>query len=197
MLTGIHNETFNNLQLNAGAFVRDFDYTQYKDKEALKTAFASLLETGEGLLGMTRGGGTFQCEPTLRNIEGDGLRSPFVGGTVNDGWTVKLTGTLLEITPENFAAAMMCADKPETSGNATTIKLRTAIKREDYIPKICWIGDTSQGYMLIEIQNALNVTGAKFTFTDKGEGTLPFEFKAHQANATNQDYAPCTVVFLT
>lgn len=197
MLTGIHNETFNNLQLNAGAFVRDFDYTQYKDKAALKTAFAALLETGEGLLGMTRGGGTFQCAPTLRNIEGDGLRSPFVGGTVNDGWTVKLTGTLLEITPENFAAAMMCADKPETSGSATTIKLRTAIKREDYIPKICWIGDTSQGYMLIEIQNALNVTGANFTFTDKGEGTLPFEFQAHQANATNQDYAPCTVVFLT
>lgn len=197
MLTGIHNETFNNLQLNAGAFVRDFDYTQYKDKAALKTAFAALLETGEGLLGMTRGGGTFQCTPTLRNIEGDGLRSPFVGGTVNDGWTVKLTGTLLEITPENFAAAMMCADKPETSGNATAIKLRTAIKREDYIPKICWIGDTSQGYMLIELQNALNVTGANFTFTDKGEGTLPFEFQAHQANATNQDYAPCTVVFLT
>jgi hypothetical protein len=197
MLTGIHNETFNNLQLNAGAFVRDFDYTQYKDKAALKTAFAALLETGEGLLGMTRGGGTFQCTPTLRNIEGDGLRSPFVGGTVNDGWTVKLTGTLLEITPENFAAAMMCADKPETSGNATTIKLRTAIKREDYITKICWIGDTSQGYMLIELQNALNVTGANFTFTDKGEGTLPFEFQAHQANATNQDYAPCTVVFLT
>lgn len=197
MLTGIHNETFNNLQLNSGAFVRDFDYTQYNSASALKTAFLALLETGEGLLGMTRGGGTFQCTPTLRSIEGDGLRSPFVGGTVNDGWTVKLTGTLLEITPENFAAAMMCADKPETAGNATTIKLRTAIKREDYIPKICWIGDTSQGYMLIELQNALNVTGANFTFTDKGEGTLPFEFQAHQANATNQDYAPCTVVFLT
>lgn len=196
MLTGIHNETFNNLQLNSGAFVRDFDYTQYASAEALKTAFAALLESGEGLLGMTRGGGTFQCTPTLRNIEGDGLRSPFVGGTVNDGWTVKLTGTLLEITPENFAAAMMCADKPETTGNATTIKLRTAIKREDYIPKICWIGDTSKGYMLIELQNALNVTGANFTFTDKGEGTLPFEFQAHQANATSQDYAPCTVVFL-
>ena len=34
-----------------------------------------------------------------------------------------------------------------------------------------------------------------YTFTDKGEGTLPFEFHAHQASLEDQEYAPCRIVF--
>jgi hypothetical protein len=41
----------------------------------------------------------------------------------------------------------------------------------------------------------LNLTGANFTFTDKGEGTLPFEFQAHQADLSNMAYAPVSLVF--
>lgn len=196
MTTGIHNETFKNLQLNAGAFLADFDYAQHTTLSALKAAIAELIETNDGtLLGLTQGGGTFQCTPTLRNIEGDGIRSSFVGGTVNDGWTVKLTGTMKEITPGNFQRALISADK-ETSGELTTLTVRTAIKDEDYIPSICWVGDTAKGLVLIALENALNTVGATFTFTDKGEGTIPFEFQAHQKDATNQDTAPCKVIFL-
>ena len=46
-----------------------------------------------------------------------------------------------------------------------------------------------------ELENALNIAGATFTFTDKGEGTIPFEFQGHQSNALQQEYAPCTLVF--
>lgn len=196
MTTGIHNGTFNNLQLNAGAFLRNFDHTALTDAAAVKAALAALIESNDGqLLGMTQGGGTFQCTPTIRNIEGDGIRSPFVGGTVNDGWEVKLTTTLKEITPGNFKDALMSADVT-TSGSKTTLTVRTAITEEDYIPRLCWVGDTSEGLVLIELDNALNVAGATLTFTDKGEGTIPVEFKAHHANATNQEEAPCRVIFL-
>lgn len=196
MTTGIHNETFKNLQLNAGAFLRDFDYDSYTTVAALKEAIAGLIATNDGtLLGMTQGGGTFQCTPDMRNIEGDGLRAAFVGGTVNDGWTVKLTGTLKEITPGNMADSLISADK-ETTGNVTKITVRTDIKDEDYISNLVWVGDTARGLMLIALKNVLNIAGATFTFTDKGEGTIPFEFQAHQADATNQEYAPCEVIFL-
>ena len=196
MITGIHNATFDNLQLNAGAFLRDFDYASHKTVEALKAAITGLLESNDGtLLGMTQGGGTFQCSPTIRNIEGDGLRAPFVGGTVNDGWTVKLTGTLKEITPGNFKAALMSADH-NTVGQVTTVKVRTAIKKDDYIPSMVWVGDTARGMMLIALKNVLNIAGATFTFTDKGEGTIPFEFQAHQESAVDQEFAPCEVIFL-
>lgn len=197
MTTGIHNGTFNNLQLNAGAFLRNFDHSELSTAAEVKAAIAALLENNNNdtLLGMTQGGGTFQCTPTMRNIEGDGLRAPFVGGTVNDGWTVKLTTTVKEITPKNFKDALISADMT-TDGNKTIITPRTPIKEEDYIPKMTWIGDTSLGFLMIELDNALNTVGATLTFTDKGEGTLPFEFQAHHATATNQDEAPCRVIFL-
>lgn len=195
MTTGIHNATFANLQLNAGAFFAGMDYKSYATVAELKAAIVAKLESGEGLVGMTMGGGTFVAEPTIRNIEGDGIRSPFVGGSVNDGWNVRLTGTMKEITPANFARTLISADV-ETDGKKTTITARTTIKEEDYISDFCWIGDTAKGYVLIGLDNALNTAGATLTFTDKGEGTIPFEFVAHQANAVDQETAPFVVIFL-
>ena len=61
---------------------------------------------------------------------------------------------------------------------------------------MCWVGDTSdQGFVLINLDNVINLTGANFTFTDKGEGTLPFEFQAHHKELKNMKYAPCEIVF--
>lgn len=81
------------------------------------------------------------------------------------------------------------------SGSKTTIKIRTDLKETDYIEKLCWFGDTSQGVVLIALDNALNTTGMTLTFTDKGEGTLPFEFHAHQSSVENMEYAPCEIIF--
>ena len=90
----------------------------------------------------------------------------------------------------------MCATvTDDTGGKMHTIRVRTDIADGDYIPKLCWVGDTSEGFVLIELSNALNITGANFTFTDKGEGTLPVEFTAHQASLDDMEYAPCQIVF--
>jgi hypothetical protein len=194
MTTGLTPQTFENLQLNAGVFLKDFDHSEIDSPDALADAVIAALESREGVLGATRGGGTFTCAPSIRNIEADGKRSEFVGSTVNDGWTVRLSTTLLEATPENFKDALMTADVT-TTGNVTKVQPRTAIKKEDYISHLCWIGDTAKGLMLIELDNALNIDGASFTFTDKGEGTLPVNFMAHQSNMLNQEEAPCRVLF--
>lgn len=194
MITGLRPETFENLQTNAGVFLKNFDWSTFTTVEALEEAILGKLEAEEGILGATIGGGSFQCTPTIRNIEADGMRYSIVGSTVNDMWTVKLTGTMKECRPENFKDALICADL-ETSGNVTKIKVRTDIKAEDYIDSLCWVGDTSKGFVLIELKNALNLTGAKFTFTDKGEGTLPFEFQAHAKNLADMEYAPVEIVF--
>jgi len=194
MITGLRPETFENLQTNAGVFLKNFDWSEFTTVEALEEAILGKLEAEEGILGATIGGGSFQCTPTIRNIEADGMRYPIVGSTVNDMWTVKLTGTMKECRPENFKDALICADL-ETSGNVTKIKVRTDIKAEDYIDSLCWVGDTSKGFVLIELKNALNLTGANFTFTDKGEGTLPFEFQAHAKNLADMEYAPVEIVF--
>ena len=194
MTTALTASTYENLQLNAGLFLRGFDFSTAATAAQLRLLVADAIAEGSCIIGATRGGGTFQCTPNLRAIEADGQRSPTVGATVNDGWTVKLTGTMLEITPDNFAAALICADV-DKQGSLTTIRARREITQDDYIPTLCWIGDTSRGFVLIELTNALNIKGAAFTFTDKGEGTLPFEFQAHQDADADQDYAPFRIVF--
>lgn len=194
MITGLRSATFEKLQLNAGVFLKNFAYSSATDSGKLEELVLAALEAGTGVLGATRGGGTFECTPEIRNIDADGMRYQFKGSTVNDLWTIKLTTTLLEITPDNFADALMCADKT-VSGKKTTLKVRTDINATDYIDSLCWIGDTSKGMVLIDLKNALNLTGATFTFTDKGEGTLPVEFQAHQADLTDQSHAPFEIVF--
>lgn len=194
MTTGLRAETFENIQLNAGVFLQGFKYDTATDAATLKALIATAIESGTGVLGATRGGGSFECTPEIRTIEADGMRYPFKGSTVNDLWTVKLKTTLLETTPDNFARALMCADV-ETTGGKTTVRVRTNIELTDYQDSICWIGDTSKGYVLIKLDNALNLTGASFTFTDKGEGTLPVEFQAHNASLEDQEHAPFEIVF--
>ena len=194
MLTGLRPETFENLQLNAGVFLKNFNHSDIADVDALETAVLAALEAGTNILGATIGGGTFQATPETRSIEVDGMRYQFKGSTIVDSWNIRLTGTMKEITPENFKDALISADITN-NGAKKVVRVRTDIEDGDYIPTLCWVGDTSKGAVLIELSNALNTTGANFTFTDKGEGTLPFEFVAHQASLNDSQYAPFQIVF--
>lgn len=194
MLTGLRPETFDNLQLNAGVFLLNFDHAAINDKAALEEAVLAAMEGNTGVLGATIGGGNFNCTTEMRTIEADGMRYPFVGSTVNDMWTVELSTTLKEVTADNFALALAAADVTKNGGK-TIISVRTDIKKTDYKQKLCWIGDTSKGFVLIELDNALNTAGAAFTFSDKSEGTIPVTFKAHVADLKSQGNAPCRVIF--
>lgn len=194
MTTGLDSASFQNLQLNAGVFLKKFDYSSITTVEALKTAIAEAMENAENRLGATRGGGSFQAVPQTRNIEADGKRYEFIGSTVYDYWDIHMTGTLLETTPGNVRDVLSSADAV-TEGKVTKLTLRTQPKEEDYMDLV-WIGDTSKGLMLIGLQNALNTAGMNFTFTDKGEGTLPFDFRAHQEKVNDYDTAPVDIIFL-
>lgn len=196
MTTGLRASTFENLQLNAGMFLANFDYSTATDAATLGALLKTEREktSGSALIGATRGGGTFVCTPNTRSIEADGKREEWKGSSVNDGWTIKLTTTLLEINADNLKRSFGTADVTDTE-KKHTIKIRTDIKDADYIDSLVWVGDTSKGYVLIAIKNALNTAGATLTWTDKGEGTIPVEFTAHQDGLETDGYAPCDVIF--
>ena len=196
MTTGLRASTFENLQLNAGMFLANFDYSTATDAATLGALLKTEREktSGSALIGATRGGGTFVCTPNTRSIEADGKREEWKGSSVNDGWTIKRTTTLLEINATNLKRAFGTADVTDTE-KKHTIKIRTDIKDADYIDSLVWVGDTSKGYVLIAIKNALNTAGATLTWTDKGEGTIPVEFTAHQDGLETDGYAPCEVIF--
>ena len=171
---------------------------QQGDTEALETLILGELDkpNNPNVLGATRGGGTFQCTPTTRYIDADGLRAPAKAALVVEGWDIRLTTTLLEIRVGTFMDALMCADK-ETKGGVTTLKVRENVAEKDFIESLVWFGDTSKGAMLIEMYNAINMSGANFTFTDRGEGTLPVEYHAHVGTVgmKGDGYLPVKVVF--
>ena len=192
----IRAAAFENLQLNAGIFLTDLDYSSISDATALKTAIASAVTAGTTILGVTRGGGTFTVSRETRTPEVDGMRYPYKGGDFVDSADAYLSGTLLEVNATNFKRLLGAGDIA-TSGKKTTVTMRTAINKDtDYITKLCWIGDISDGRLvLIELDNAFNTSDFSLTFTDKGEGTMTFEFHARQASVTDYDSAPFRVVF--
>lgn len=193
----IRSEAFQNLQLNAGIFLVDYDYSAITDATALKSALATLVSgNSDKILGVTRGGGSFTVTREIRTPEVDGMRYPFKGADFVDSVDAYLSGTLLEIVPVNLKRILGTSDAT-TSGKKTTIKMRTAIDKDtDYIESLVWIGDLSDGrVVLINLDNAFNTSDFSLTFTDKGEGTMTFEFHARQADVLDYDYAPFEVVF--
>lgn len=194
-ITSMRPDTYTNLQLNDGVFLEGFVYESIENVDALKTAIANALKNKTGVIGATKGGGALEITPTLREIEPDGYRGPMIGSTVNDAWTVKMRGTMMEITADNFKRVLMSSEvTPNTK--KTVVKVRNDIKAEDYIKSIVWVGKTSKGAILVDLQNVLNTNGATLTFADKSEGTIPFEFLAHAGEEGYTEYAPVTIIFL-
>lgn len=196
MTSPIRADAFNNLQLNAGIFLTGFSYSSITDATALKTAIASAVTAGTNILGVTRGGGTFTVTRETRTPEVDGMRYPFKGSDFVDSIDAYLSTTLLEVSADNFKKLLASGDS-STSGKKTTVTMHTAIDPDtDYITSLCWVGDISDGRMvLIELDNAINTADFSMTFTDKGEGTLAAEFHARQASVNDYDNAPFRVVF--
>ena len=186
---------FDHLQLNAGIFLVNYDYSEIADADALRAAIKTTLNDETKILGVTRGGGTFNVTRESRTPEVDGMRYPFKGADFVDSADAYLSTTLLEVNPTNFKRLLATGDTT-TSGKKTTVTMHTAIQSTDYINKLCWVGDIADGRLvLIELDNAINTADFTLTFTDKGEGTLAAEFHARQAAVNDYDNAPFRVVF--
>lgn len=195
MTSPIRTDTFKKLQLNAGIFIKNLDYSSIADASALKTAIQTAVTAGTNILGATRGGGTFTVTRELRTPEVDGMRYPFKGSDFVDSVDAYLSTTLIEVNASNIVDTLGNASAT-TSGLKTTIKMHTAIQGSDYIGSLTWFGDLADGQLVaITLKNAINTADFSLTFTDKGEGTLAAEFHARQADVSDYDEAPFEVVF--
>ena len=195
LTTPLRAETFQNLQLNAGIFIKNLAYDSIADADALKTAIRTAITAGTNILGATRGGGTFVATREVRTPEVDGMRYGFVGSDFVDSADAYLSTTLVEVTPATVKDTLGNATVT-TSGKKTTIQMHTAIEDSDYIESLTWVGDLADGrYVAITLFNALNTADFTLTFADKGEGTLAAEFHARQAAVDDYDNAPFEIVF--
>lgn len=195
-LSALRPDTFDKLQLNVGLFLKNFKTTALAatDASALLTSIVAAISAGTQLLGVTRGGGTFTVGREMRDPDIDGLRYAYKGGKFVDSADPQLATTLVETTPENFATAL--GGTISTSGKITTVKMPTALSNGAYLDDLCWVGDLSDGRLvMICLYNAVNTADFTFTFTDKGEGAASVEFHGCQNNVADYDYAPFEVDF--
>lgn len=195
-LSALREDTFKNLQLNVGLFLKNFKTTAVAatDASALLTAILGAISAGTKLLGATRGGGTFSVSREMRDPEVDGLRYRYKGGSFVDSADPQLSTTLVEATPENFATAL--GGSISTSGKLTFVTMPTALSDSAYLDDLCWVGDLADGRLvMICLYNALNTADFTFTFQDKGEGALSVEFHGCQEGFADYDNAPFEVVF--
>ena len=202
--TPLREATFQALQLNAGIFIANADYSSIANASTLKTAIENLkagttsaLGSSAILLGATRGGGSFNVNREMRQPDVDGRRYGFKGDTFVDSVDAVLSTTLVEITLGTFKMALGTTTVTGSSPKQT-LKLKTAIDTADYLTNVCWIGDLSNGQLvLICLKNTINEADISLTFTDKGEGTIPVEFHAKQAAVNDYDNAPFEIVYFT
>lgn len=181
--TRIPENTFKNIQLNAGIIVKDFN---------------PVTQVVNGLLGATTGGVTFTAEPTFEDFGEDIDNCPKNTMELKKltEWGVTLEGDFVTVTAETAKKLIASADVDPL--NESHIIPRNDVLLTDF-EDLWWIGDYSDvnngdnaGYIAIHMLNALNTGGFSLTSSDKGKGQFGFSFEGHYSmNA--QDTVPFEV----
>lgn len=171
--SGFTTETAKSLLLNAGAYFKNYDVGT--------DDFDSAVAAGK-LIGATKGGGEFSAVPEIRQIEVDGVAGRAKGLETIDSWDIYLKANVLEVK-ETTIQSGLAASSVDTSTN-TDYDIITAsnnLEVSDYIDNITWVGTLSGSDkpVIIQIFNALNTEGLKFSTTDKAEATISLTFYAH------------------
>lgn len=170
--TKIPESTFQNVQLNAGVLLSNFD-----------TATASL--TVSDIVGATSGGVNFAAAPTYKDMGEDIDNCPKNTKELKklESMDIKMSGTFATVTAQS--AKILNAHADIDTEDATHIVPRTDIKDEDFTD-LWWVGDYSDqngekngGFVAIHMMNSLSTGGFKIQSSDKEKGKFAFEFTAH------------------
>ena len=178
--TQIPTTAFQNIQLNAGVLVDDFDPV-----------------TGVigRLLGATSGGVNFTDTATYKDFGDDIDNCPknMLELKKLESHEVKMTGTFVTVSPETAKVLVGVGDvDPEDN---THIIPRNDVLATDFVT-LWWIGDYSDintgnnpGFIAIKLINALSTGGFQIQSTDREKGKFAFEFMGHYSMAA-QDQVP-------
>lgn len=191
--TGLTANTGKHLQLDAGAFLKNWDPATDTWDTAKDTK----------LLGATAGGGSFAAVPTVRKIEVDGLKTAVKGFEAIDEWQVTLTANVKELTVDALKLALATGDStdvksPSTAdaNNYTKITAHAELEDADYIGNITWVGRISGSAkpVVIIVKNALCTNGLTLTTADKSEGVVALTITGH-ASPSDVDELPFDIYY--
>lgn len=175
--TVIPENTFSELQLNAGVLLNKF------------TPATATAPADEDIICATTGGITVSCTPTFSDLGEDVDNCPKNTKELKhlDGWDCKMSTTALGTSPANIKLSLGCAD---VDGSDTTkIVPRVDLSQSDF-RDIWWVGDRADGGMVaIQLKNALSTGGFSLKTTDNGKGQITVELTGH-VSIKNQSEVP-------
>lgn len=170
--TKVPTTTFQQIQLNAGVLLSEFDPS-------------SPSVTNNKIIGATSGGVSFTATPNYVDFGEDIDNVPNNTKELKklDYFDVTMSGTF--VTANTAAAKMMIGAADIDSQNSTKIKPRGEVLEADF-SDIWWVGDysdkngeTNGGFIAIKLINALSSGGFQLQSGDKNKGQMAFEFTGH------------------
>lgn len=168
--TKIPEETFKQIQLNAGV---------------LLDAFTPSTGVVGNIIGATSGGITFDSTPTFSDYGEDIDNCPKNMKELKklESWEAKLSGTFVTITSAAIKRTVGAADVD--ADDATHVIPRNDVLAADFVD-LWWVGDYSDlngeqngGFCAIHLMNSLSTGGFKIKANDKAKGNFDFEFTGH------------------
>lgn len=198
ILAGVTSDTFNYLQLGAGAIIKNFEYEDIETTEAFKAAFTAALPTEQNL-GGTRGGININITPSTRKIEIDGTDvTSFVGDEVVESWECMMGASLVQFSPQSMQEAFPNSEFIEvgTDSGIVAMRIRQQYSKEDYAKNHTWISTTKYGYLMVSMHNTLSRQSGEITTTSNGEAVLPIEIHPKNLDFTDIDFLPVEIWFI-
>ena len=170
--TKIPENTFQNIQLNAGVLLSSFTPS-------------SATVSDEAIIGATTGGINFTATPVYTDFGEDIDNCPKNMKELKklDSWEVKCSGTFVTIDTATAKSLIGAADIG--TSDTTKVTPRNDIAQGDF--NDIWIvgdysdknGDTNGGFIAIHMMNALSTGGFQIQTADKAKGQFAFEYTAH------------------
>lgn len=177
--TKIPTTTFQQLQINAGVLLSEFNVSSPAVVDAK-------------ILGATSGGVNFTATPSFIDFGDDVDNCPKNTKQLKklENWDIKMTGTFVTVSAGLAKRLAAVADL-----DSEKITPRSDIASGDFAD-LWFVGDYSDkngvnngGYVAIHMMNTLSTGGFQLQTADKEKGKFAFEFTAHYSNDA-QDIVP-------
>lgn len=164
IFTKIPQDTFSELQLDAGVLLNKFD--------PAKVAAPA----DEDIICATTGGINISCVPTYSDMGEDVDNCPTNTKELKhlDGWDCKMSFTALGTSPESIKLALGAATVATSK-----VTPNRDLKQEDF-KDIWWAGDRADGSAVAAcLKNALSTGGFALKTTKNGKGQVSVELTGH------------------
>ena len=174
--TVIPQSTFEDMQLDTGVLLKNFDPTKVG------------APADEDIITATTGGIQIKCEPSFSDLGEDVDNVPNNMKELKhlDSWACSMSTTALGTSPELIKFALGCADIDGT--NTSKIVPRADLAQSDFASSIWWVGDRADGgAVAVQLKNALSTSGFSLQTTKNGKGQTSIEITGHVSINAQKD----------